>query len=175
MTVRVSRICSVVLLLCAACSPRVTVVTGTTIGLKATPGNPDGGRPPQVTLGYKRAEVALVPTAEAQARRRNGTDVPRAPTTGQAPVVENSDAYSTLASVFFETTWFDRTEIASFISTGFAARALVAPDDQAADAAALGRVLPSDGHDETPRSRAPASATPAGSNSFMRALVGESP
>lgn len=84
------------------CGPRVTITTGTTIGLKATPG--DGAtRPPQVTFGYKRAETSLVPTAGRKA-------------------TSNTDAFSTLASIYFRTTWFGKTELRSFISTGNAAR-----------------------------------------------------
>jgi len=52
--------------LIAGCGPRVLIATGTTLGLKATPG--DGqSRPPQVTLGYKRAEAALIPTSGGNA------------------------------------------------------------------------------------------------------------
>lgn len=90
----------------AGCS-RVTIVTGTTLGIKATPG--DGNtQPPQVTLGYKRAETALIPTEGKKATRdASGGGV---------------EAYSTLAAFFLQTAWFGDTEVASFISTGHAAR-----------------------------------------------------
>lgn len=101
-------------LLCAiaaaigGCS-RVVIATGTTLGLKATPG--DGtSRPPQVTLGYKRGELALVPTKSERAV--NDDEDP----------AKDSDAFSTLASFFFQTSWFGRTEVESFIATGHAAR-----------------------------------------------------
>lgn len=88
----------------SACGPRVIISTGTTIGLKATPG--DGyTRPPQVTLGYKRAETALVPTAGAKA-------------------TSTADAFSTLAVIHFSTLWFGTTELQSFLGTGIAAREL---------------------------------------------------
>jgi hypothetical protein len=95
----------------AACgTPRVHVTTGTTIGLKATPG--DGQtRPPSVVIGYKRAEVALVPT------------------TGEGASVE-TDAASTLASLHFSTRWFGHTELDSFIATGRAATPLVKSESQ---------------------------------------------
>ncbi len=95
----------VVLLSASGCgTPRVNLITGTTIGLKATPG--DGQtRPPQVMLGYKRGEVALVPTSG------NGA-------------TETTDAQSALASFHFSTRWFGHTEIDSFIATGNAARHL---------------------------------------------------
>jgi hypothetical protein len=90
------------LLLLAGCSTsRVIISTGTTIGLKATPG--DGNtRPPQITFGYKRAEASIVPT--------KGVAV------GPA-----EDAFSTLAAFHFQTRFFGRTELDSFISTGDAA------------------------------------------------------
>ncbi len=89
------------LTLCA-CGPRVIISTGTTIGLKATPG--DGNtRPPQVTFAYKRSELALVPTSGNKA-------------------TSNSDAFSTLAAIHFSTEWFGSTEIRSFLGTGMAAR-----------------------------------------------------
>jgi hypothetical protein len=89
--------------LAAGCTGlRVIITTGTTIGLKATPG--DGQtRSPQVTLGYKRAELALVPTAGTHASA-------------------TEDAFSTLAAFYFNTKWFGRTELSSFIGTGAAAR-----------------------------------------------------
>jgi len=90
------------LLLLGGCGPRVLIATGTTLGLKATPG--DGqSRPPQVTLGYKRAEVALVPTDGEEARK-------------------DEDAYSVLAVFDFRSMWFGKTELASFIASGNAAR-----------------------------------------------------
>lgn len=101
-------------LLSSACGPRVLIVTGTTIGLKATPG--DGQmRPPQVTLAYKRAETALVPTKGAKATKGP-------PKGSKQP--QDTDAYSALASFYFETKWFDSTELRSFIATGHAARPL---------------------------------------------------
>ena len=73
-------------LVATACGPRVIISTGTTIGLKATPG--DGyTRPPQVTLAYKRAETAFVPTKG---------DIATA----------SDDAFSTLAALHFSTEWF---------------------------------------------------------------------
>jgi len=87
----------------SACGPRVIMSTGTTIGLKATPG--DGNtRPPQVTFAYKRAELSLVPTSNAK------------------KATTHSDAFSTLAAIHFRTQWFGSTEIRSFLGTGLAAR-----------------------------------------------------
>jgi hypothetical protein len=98
----------IVLLLVTGCAPRVNLSTGTTIGLKATPG--DGStRPPQVTLGYKRAEVSLVPT-EGKGATATG------------------DAVSTLASIHFKSQWFGHTDLDSFIATGLAAQRLVQAD-----------------------------------------------
>jgi hypothetical protein len=93
-------------LIVTSCTPRVNLITGTTIGLKATPG--DGNtRPPQVVLGYKRAELSLVPTKGDGAK-------------------DISDAASTLAAIHFSTRWFGHTELDSFIATGPAARLIVA-------------------------------------------------
>lgn len=95
---------AVTLLLIAGCAPRVNLTTGTTIGLKATPGD-GSARPPQVTLGYKRAELAFVPTEGKGATAA-------------------ADAASTLASIHFSTRWFGHTELDSFIATGVAAQKL---------------------------------------------------
>ena len=88
----------------SGCARRMTVSTGTTIGLHATPG--DGkSQTPQVTLAYKRAEMALVPTG------------------GKAATKEpDADSYSALAIVDFRTRWFGGTSIDQFVATGHAAR-----------------------------------------------------
>jgi hypothetical protein len=111
----------------SGCGPRVIISTGTTIGLKATPG--DGStRPPQVTFGYKRAETALVPTAGSKATK-----------------VE--DAFSTLAALYFETRWFGKTELRSFVGTGIAAQEVQgqapAPGGPALKSVPQGQNLPS--------------------------------
>lgn len=95
-----------------ACGPRILVSTGTTLGLKATPG--DGQtRPPQVTFGYKRAEVAFIPTKGQIAT----STVDKDPTK-----LNGNDAFSTLAAIHFKTEWFGKTELQSFVGTGIAAR-----------------------------------------------------
>jgi hypothetical protein len=92
-------------------SPHVIIATGTTVGIKATPG--DGQtQPPQLVLGYKRAETAIIPV--------DGTGAERA-TSG----VVQKDAASTLASFYMKNQWTSDTQIRSFIGTGFAARSLV--------------------------------------------------
>jgi len=102
----------------AGCRARMTVTTGTTVGLVANPG--DGNtRPPRVTLAYRRAETAFVPTDEKNARKEDG---------------KNSDCYSALAFIDFRTKWFGETSIAQFIGTGHAARNLVSTDDKFASA-----------------------------------------
>jgi hypothetical protein len=83
---------------------RVIIATGTTIGLKATPGD-GSSRPPQVTFGYKRAEASIIPTK------------------GMA-VGPNEDAFSTLAAFHFETRFFGETGLDSFIGTGRSAVAI---------------------------------------------------
>lgn len=86
------------------CARRMTVTTGTTIGLSATPG--DGrSQSPQVTLAYKRAEMAIVPTGGRAASK-----------------TPDVDCYSALAIVDFRTKWFSGTALDQFIATGHAAR-----------------------------------------------------
>ncbi len=104
-----------IVVLCAGACSRVTIVTGTTLGLKATPGD-GNARPPQVTLGYKRAETALVPTSGKKASRDPGGND-----------VADVDAFSTLSTFSLNTRWFGTTEVASFIATGHAARDIQAP------------------------------------------------
>jgi hypothetical protein len=94
-------------LLVSGCAPRVIIATGTTLGIKATPG--DGQmRPPQLVIGYKRAEAALIPV-EGGGAQMNGSEV-------------KSDAASTVASFYLKSQWMAGTEIRSFIGSGFAAR-----------------------------------------------------
>ena len=89
---------------CTGSTSRVIISTGTTIGLKASPG--DGTtRPPQVTFGYKRAEGAIIPT------KGDAAEMPH-------------DAFSTLGAFHFETEFFGRTALDSFIGTGKAALAI---------------------------------------------------
>jgi hypothetical protein len=97
-----------VLLVVGGCGPRVFVTTGTLIGLEASPG--DGNtQPPSVTFGYKRAELALVPTAGG-------------PATKSQVGGGSEDAYSTLAVFDLASGWFKKTKIEQFIAAGHAAR-----------------------------------------------------
>ena len=86
----------------------MTVITGTTLGLHASPG--DGGTsPPSVTFAYKRAEMALVPTSGSAAQNN------------QDPAT-NQDAYSTMCVFGADLNWFGTAWIGQFIATGHAAR-----------------------------------------------------
>lgn len=101
----------------SACGTRVITTTGTTLGLKASPG--DGqARPPQVTFGYKRAEASIVPTKGSGATRESK----------DGKSVAKDDAYSTLSTFYFSTEWFGDTHIAAFVGTGFAARDIIGDD-----------------------------------------------
>lgn len=92
----------------AGCAQRMTVATGTTIGLHATPG--DGqSQTPQITLAYKRSEVAIIPTGERAARNMEENEA-------------DTDAYSALAVIDFQTRWWGDTSVDQFIATGHAAR-----------------------------------------------------
>jgi len=114
-------------IVCASgCEKRVTITTGTTVGLSATPGD-FSTTPPQVVLAYKRAELALVPTGSTAASKCGGAQGQNAGS-GQADPrigVECTDAYSTLAVFNLKTAWFGDTELDSFIATGHASRALM--------------------------------------------------
>lgn len=112
-------------LLCG-CSNMV-ISTGTTIGLKATPG--DGStQTPQVTFGYKRMELAYVPVDAASASKapppRKGAKPEDPSPAGQnkSPAPGDVDAFSALAVIDVQTKWFGRTVIKQFISSGIAAR-----------------------------------------------------
>lgn len=89
---------------CGCMGPRVLVVTATSIGLHATPGDGEA-QPPQVSLAYKRSETALIPTEADRA-------------------THDKDAFSALATLDFMTTWFGSTELTSTIATGLAAQNL---------------------------------------------------
>ncbi len=115
MTRRLATVAVVVLTVLVGCGPRVIIATGTTLGLKATPGD-GSSRPPQVTLGYKRAETALIPTSGSKATCVPQDDEP----CGRDP--ESIDAFSTLAAFDFYTKWFGKTELSSFLATGFASQ-----------------------------------------------------
>lgn len=101
---------------CSACGPRLNIVTGTTIGLKASPGDGQTSLP-QVTLAYKRMETALLPTKGAA-----GTYDPN-----DASGTSTSDAYSALGTFFMSSKFFGDTTLESFISTGHAAQNLAQP------------------------------------------------
>ena len=104
----------------AGCStrPRIIVATGTTLGIKATPG--DGQvRPPQVVVGYKRAEAALIPVEGGGAKAKDGSEA------SGKPIVMQQDVASTVASFYLKSEWTAGTEIRSFIGTGVAAQHIV--------------------------------------------------
>ena len=103
-----------VTLLLAGCSagPRMTVVTGTVIGLHASPG--DGStKPPAVTFAYKRSEVALIPTAAKPA------------VSGDTTSTNRTDTYSAFSVFDADIHWFGGSLIQQFIATGHAARIAV--------------------------------------------------
>ncbi|MCP4369299.1 MAG: hypothetical protein GY797_14460 [Deltaproteobacteria bacterium] len=100
------------------CGPRLSIITGTDVGLSANSG--DGtSRPPQVTLGYKRGEMAIISTARDVAKN-NGTP-------GSGTV--NTDAFSSLATFHLKTRWFDETKIKQFIATGHASTEIQEGDE----------------------------------------------
>jgi hypothetical protein len=118
---RWGRVAVIVSLLAAGgCAPRVVVATGTTLGIKATPG--DGQtRPPQLVVGYKRAEATLIPVEGDGAKKKKGSE---------KPSDIEKDAPSVVSSFYLKSRWTSDTEVRSFIGTGFAAQNIV---DQAQD------------------------------------------
>jgi hypothetical protein len=117
--------CGILLLNLTACGggPRMLVNTGTTLGLKATPG--DGQtQPPQVTLGYKRAESALIPT---KGKTAQGCAPKKDKNTSTCET--ETDAFSSLGAIHLDTRWFGTTEIRSFVGTGIAARDIIDKKD----------------------------------------------
>jgi len=101
------------------CGPRMTVVTSTSLGLHATPG--DGNtQPPQVSLAYKRSEVAVIPTGAGGGHRASE---PKSGEGGEAATNRpDSDLFSAITAFGFQTTWFGKTALNSVIATGHAAR-----------------------------------------------------
>lgn len=89
--------------------PRMIVVTGTTIGLHASPGDMQS-RPPSVTFAYKRSELAIVPTAGSPATEK-GTN--------------STDAYSAFCAFYADMHWFGTSTVSQAIATGHAAREIV--------------------------------------------------
>lgn len=109
----------------AGCARRMTVATGTVIGLNANPG--DGqSQLPQITFAYKRAEFALVPTGGNTATNDSSSN-PKA-----------TDAYSALAIVDFKTKFFSETSIDQFIATGHASRDIQQEGSEFTEALAQG-------------------------------------
>ena len=112
--------------------PRVLLLTGTTVGLDASPG--DGQtRPPSIVFGYKRSEVAFVPTdgqlSKKGGQEKQGASPNPAGAGNQATAPDgktvpegSTDAYSTLAILNLVLNWFSSARIEQFIATGHAAR-----------------------------------------------------
>lgn len=98
-------------LVASGCShPRIFVATGTLVGLEATPGDLGEGQVPQVTFGYRRSEVAIVPVKGDQA----ATSSP-----------SKQDAASTLTTFNLALNWFGPARIEQYIATGHASRDII--------------------------------------------------
>ena len=93
-------------------SPRMTVVTGTIIGLHASPGD-GSSRPPEITFAYKRSELALIPTAGAVAVDHGTT------------TTANTDTSSSFSLLDTDIHWFGTSLIQQIFATGHASRALL--------------------------------------------------
>lgn len=101
----------------AGCGPRMNIVTSTNLGLHATPG--DGStQPPQVSIAYKRSEVAVIPAGGG-----GGIDASKS---GNPEAVDR-DLFSAITAYGFQTQWFGKTALDSVIATGHAARTISSP------------------------------------------------
>ncbi len=97
-----------ILVATTACASRVQVITATTVGLKLS-GSPNSELPVSVAFAYKRAELAVVPTANLGAE------------------AGKSDAYSVFSAIDFRNSWFNRLALSQVIATGIAAQTVSAP------------------------------------------------
>lgn len=117
-------------LLTSACSksliqPRLLVVTGTLVGLEATPGNPNDGQTPAVTFGYRRAEAALVPVEKKDNDKEKADNNIVAQQDTNTP---SKDAASILATFNLAHNWFGPAKIEQYIATGLAAQSIANSD-----------------------------------------------
>lgn len=105
------------------CGPRMNIVTSTSLGLHATPGD-GSSQPPQVSIAYKRSEVAVIPAGGG-----GGVDVPDddsgSTTTDERR--QDRDLFSAITAYGFQTQWFGKTALDSVIATGHAARMIASP------------------------------------------------
>ena len=85
-------------LLSYGCASKSTVITmtGTTVGLEASPGDITNGQSPSVLFGYKRAEGAIVPVPQddpgATDEKSNSLQTPGDATPQDLPEPKNSGA-----------------------------------------------------------------------------------
>ena len=108
---------------CLGCGPRMNIVTSTNVGLHATPGD-GSSEPPQVSIAYKRSEVAVIPAGNG-----GGVDVPDE-TSGSTTTDDrrqDRDLFSVITAYGFQTQWFGKTALDSVIATGHAARMIASP------------------------------------------------
>lgn len=113
---------SCALLTTACVHSRLVVVTGTLVGLEATPGNPQDGQSPAVTFGYRRAEAALIPVEKEDGNKEkpdNQSNVGQHGTKNP-----DKDAASILATFNLAHNWFGPAKIEQYIATGLAAQSM---------------------------------------------------
>jgi hypothetical protein len=135
--------------------PHVTVITSTMVGLEAKPPMGDGQPNPSVSLAYKRAEMVLVPVCQVteyssskdaqpavtdssvkkeQSENIRPQDQSDKTQRNEKPdtecplkASEKADAYAVAGSFQMQHNWFGPLNIRQFITTGMAARHLIAP------------------------------------------------
>jgi hypothetical protein len=125
MRMKLASLLSLVLLCLTGCQSHLVFLEEDHVGLKAQfqPNNPS---PAQITLGYRRGILAVVPQQSANPTNLiNPVSVTR--TTNSITVCENPNELMSLYTVFRANIGFgDPTEVHHFMATGMAANALLA-------------------------------------------------
>lgn len=99
---------------CSAFGDKVHVITGTMVGIEFTPPASSENPGAAVTIGYDRAEMALIPTCDRQ--KTDGST---------CKADKTHDAYSVLALFRLNSSWFGTSKIQQVVATGEAARQIL--------------------------------------------------
>lgn len=106
--------CLGVLTGCSAFGDKVYVITGTMVGIEFSPPASSANPGAAVTIGYDRAEMALVPTCDRQ--KTDGST---------CKADKTHDAYSVLALFRLNSSWFGTSKIQQVVATGEAAKQIL--------------------------------------------------
>lgn len=125
MKIKIAAIVPLTLLCFTGCESHLAFVEEDHWGLKAQfqPNNPS---PAQITLGYRRGIVAVIPQQAAQSQTLTNP-ISVTWTTNSITVVQNPNELMSLYTVFNANIGFgDPTEVRHFMATGMAANSLLA-------------------------------------------------